>query len=85
VDVESSKAKVAIASRFIFLIIAILVPICWWADTIIQDFDNPLLIKAQRELRASLYIGWGSAGLMILGGALLCSSCPPSDENEYDV
>ncbi|CAB1333239.1 unnamed protein product [Coregonus sp. 'balchen'] len=80
VDNETSKAKVAIASGIVFLIAAllVLVPVCWSANTIIRDFYNPLLVEAQRrELGASLYIGWGSAGLMILGGALLCSSCPP--------
>ncbi|XP_052377710.1 uncharacterized protein LOC118384908 [Oncorhynchus keta] len=84
VDDESSKAKVAIASGVVFLIAAllVLVPVCWSANTIIRDFYNPLLVEAQRrELGASLYIGWGSAGLMILGGALLCCSCPPKDEN----
>nr|XP_029544720.1 claudin-4-like [Oncorhynchus nerka] len=84
VDNERSKAKVAIASGVVFLIAAllVLVPVCWSANTIIRDFYNPLLVEAQRrELGASLYIGWGSAGLMILGGALLCCSCPPKDEN----
>nr|XP_046173040.1 uncharacterized protein LOC124006896 [Oncorhynchus gorbuscha] len=84
VDNERSKSKVAIASGVVFLIAAllVLVPVCWSANTIIRDFYNPLLVEAQRrELGASLYIGWGSAGLMILGGALLCCSCPPKDEN----
>uniref|UniRef100_A0A665WPY9 Claudin n=1 Tax=Echeneis naucrates TaxID=173247 RepID=A0A665WPY9_ECHNA len=49
-------------------------------------FYNPVLINAQRrELGAALYMGWGTAALLFLGGSLLCSSCPPRDENSYDV
>lgn len=88
VEDERQKSKVAIASGIVFLIagLMVLIPVCWTANTIIRDFYNPLLTNAQRrELGASLYIGWGSAGLLFLGGGLLCSSCPPRDENEYDV
>lgn len=86
---EVQKVKVAIAAGVTFLIagVLVLIPVCWTAHTIIQDFYNPTLISAQkRELGASLYIGWGAAGLLILGGALLCSSCPPSEEKyDYDI
>ncbi|CAB1347895.1 unnamed protein product [Coregonus sp. 'balchen'] len=89
VEDEASKAKVAIASGIIFIVagVLILVPVCWSANTIIRDFYNPLLVEAQRrELGASLYIGWGTAGLLILGGGLLCSSCPPKEErDDYPV
>ncbi|KAM9729150.1 claudin-4-like [Menidia menidia] len=88
VDDERQKSKIAIASGVVFIIagVLVLVPVCWTANTIIRDFYNPTLTNAQkRELGASLYIGWASAGLLLLGGALLCSSCPPSDENDYDV
>ncbi|XP_071362622.1 claudin-4-like isoform X1 [Trachinotus anak] len=85
---ERQKSKVAIAAGITFLIagLLVLIPVCWTANTITRDFHNPILINAQRrELGASLYIGWGAAGLLLLGGGLLCSSCPPRDENNYDV
>lgn len=88
VEDERQKSKVAIASGIVFIIagLLVLIPVCWTANTIIRDFYNPILTNAQRrELGASLYIGWGSAGLLFLGGGLLCSSCPPSDDNNYDV
>lgn len=88
VDDERQKCKVAIASGIVFIIagLMVLIPVCWTANTIIRDFYNPVMTNAQRrELGASLYIGWGSAGLLFLGGGLLCSSCPPNDENDYDV
>ncbi|XP_023252792.1 claudin-4-like [Seriola lalandi dorsalis] len=88
VDDERQKCKVAIAAGITFLIagLLVLIPVSWTGNTIIRDFYNPLMTNAQRrELGASLYIGWGTAGLLFLGGGLLCSSCPPSDENDYDV
>ncbi|XP_056139013.1 claudin e [Lampris incognitus] len=88
VEDERAKAKVAIASGIIFICagVLILIPVCWSANTIIRDFYNPIITNAQRrELGAALYIGWGTAGLLILGGALLCSSCPPKDESDYPV
>ncbi|KAI3373206.1 hypothetical protein L3Q82_006523 [Scortum barcoo] len=82
---ERQKCKVAIASGIFFLIagLLVLIPVCWTTNTIIRNFYNPLMIDAQRrELGASLYIKWGSVGLLFLGGGLLCSSCPPRDEKE---
>ncbi|KAM6986461.1 claudin-4-like [Aplochiton taeniatus] len=88
IEDEVAKCKVAITAGIIFIIagLLVLVPVCWTTNAIIQDFYNPLLIDAQRrELGASLYIGWGAAGLLFLGGGLLCSSCPPNNEQDYDV
>ncbi|XP_066501483.1 claudin-4-like [Hoplias malabaricus] len=86
VENETSKAKVAVTAGVIFIISGVLclVPVCWTAQNIIQDFYNPLLNQAQkRELGASLFIGWGAAALLIIGGGLLCSSCPPKDKGTY--
>nr|XP_006640935.1 PREDICTED: claudin-like protein ZF-A89 [Lepisosteus oculatus] len=82
VEEESTKAKICIASGLFFIVSGILclIPVCWSANTIIRDFYNPLITNAQRrELGASLYIGWGAGGLLILGGGLLCSQCPKGD------
>ncbi|MGH0153327.1 UNVERIFIED_CONTAM: hypothetical protein FKN15_036478 [Acipenser sinensis] len=79
---ESTKAKICIVSGIIFIIAGVLtmIPVCWSANTIISDFYNPLIHDAQRrELGASLYIGWGAAALLIIGGGLLCCNCPPRD------
>ncbi|XP_028322005.1 claudin-4-like [Gouania willdenowi] len=85
---EREKSKVAIASGVVFLVagLLMLIPVSWTANTIIRDFYSPIITNAQRrELGASLYVGWASAGLLLMGGALLCSSCPPRDKMNYDV
>lgn len=88
VEDDYSKAKVAIAAGAVFVCagILVLIPVCWSANTIVRDFYNPVLTDAQRrEIGASLYIGWATAALLILGGGLLCSSCPRKDSPEYPV
>uniref|UniRef100_A0A8C8ZZ30 Claudin n=1 Tax=Prolemur simus TaxID=1328070 RepID=A0A8C8ZZ30_PROSS len=79
VEDKDSKARLVLTSGIIFVIsgVLILVPICWTANAIIQDFYNPLVADAQkRELGASLYLGWAASGLLFLGGGLLCCTCP---------
>lgn len=81
IDDKASKAKVMIVAGVLFLVAGImqLIPVSWSANTIIRDFYNPLLSNPQRwELGASLYIGWAATALLIMGGSLLCCSCPPS-------
>lgn len=82
VEDESAKAKVCIAAGAMFIIAGVLclIPVSWTANTVIRDFYNPMLTNAQkREIGASLFIGWGAAALLILGGGLLCANCPPKD------
>ncbi|KAI5622404.1 claudin-3 [Silurus asotus] len=82
---EASKAKVMIVSGIFFIISGILtlIAVFWTSNTVVQDFYNPLVPLTQRmELGASLYIGYGAAAFLIIGGALLCCTCPPR-ENSY--
>lgn len=79
-----AKAKACIAAGVLLIICGLLclVAVSWTASVVIRDFYNPQLINAQkRELGASLYIGWGAGGLLILGGGLLCAQCPPKEDN----
>ncbi|XP_028276235.1 claudin f [Parambassis ranga] len=77
---DSSKAKVVIICGCLIILAAVLVliPVCWSAAITITDFQNPLTIETQRrELGACIYIGWGSAAVLLLGGIILTTSCPP--------
>ncbi|XP_028450981.1 claudin-4-like [Perca flavescens] len=88
VENESSKTKVAITAGVMFIVAGILclIPVCWTTNTIIMDFYNPQLISAQkRELGAALYIGFTAAALLLIGGGIFCSSCPPKDNSTYNT
>lgn len=75
----TAKARVATAAGVFFLLAGILslVPPSWIANTVIKDFYDPLVAQSQkRELGASIFICWGAAVLMVIGGGLLCTSWP---------
>ncbi|XP_076592020.1 uncharacterized protein LOC143323807 isoform X1 [Chaetodon auriga] len=77
---DSSKAKVVIIGGCLIIASAvlILIPVCWSATITITDFQNPLTIETQRrEIGASIYIGWASAAILLIGGIILTTSCPP--------
>uniref|UniRef100_A0A8C7X3Q1 Claudin-3 n=1 Tax=Oryzias sinensis TaxID=183150 RepID=A0A8C7X3Q1_9TELE len=83
IEDESAKAKVMIISGIFFILagLLVLIPVSWSANAIIQDFYNPLVpVVMKGEMGASLYIGWGAAALFLIGGALLCTRCPPKEE-----
>ncbi|KAM6986462.1 claudin-like protein ZF-A89 [Aplochiton taeniatus] len=86
IEDEQAKVKVAIASGVGFLLagLLLLIPVAWSTNTVIRDFYNPIMNDAQRrELGAALFIGFGSGGLMLLGGGLLCCHCRPREEGGY--
>lgn len=77
---DASKAKVVIIAGCLMIVCAVLVliPVCWSAAITITDFQNPLTVETQRrEIGASIYIGWASAAILLLGGIILTTSCPP--------
>ncbi|KAF7238855.1 Claudin-3 [Varanus komodoensis] len=83
VEDEGAKARIVITSGSLFIISGILalIPICWTANSIIRDFYNPMVIEPlKRELGAALYVGWAASALLLLGGSLLCCSCPPRED-----
>ncbi|KAI3373773.1 hypothetical protein L3Q82_022357 [Scortum barcoo] len=83
IEDEASKAKVMIIAGIFFILggILVLIPVSWTASVIIRDFYNPIVPISQRsEIGASLYIGWGAAALLLIGGAMLCTSCPPKEK-----
>ncbi|NXA35237.1 CLD4 protein, partial [Eudromia elegans] len=88
VEDDSAKAKVMVGSGIIFIIAGImtLIPISWSANSIIRDFYDPLVTESQkRELGSSLYVGWAASALLLLGGLILCCSCPRRGEKPYSA
>ncbi|XP_008307054.1 claudin f [Cynoglossus semilaevis] len=77
---DSSKAIVVIIGGCLIIVagILVLIPVCWSATITITDFMSALTLQTQkREIGASIYIGWASAGILLVGGIILTTSCPP--------
>ncbi|KAJ0063565.1 hypothetical protein NL108_003891 [Boleophthalmus pectinirostris] len=73
-DSPSAKTILLVVGGVFFLLACLttLVPVCWVAHTVIKDFYNPTLMDAQRrELGPALYVGWGTAGLLLAAGVIL--------------
>ncbi|XP_034608692.1 claudin-4-like [Trachemys scripta elegans] len=88
VDDKGAKAKISITAGAVFILagIGLLIPVSWSANTIISNFYNPMVPEAlKRELGASLYVGWAASALLVFGGAILCCSCPPSQDAPYPM
>ncbi|KAL6098757.1 cldn4 [Pungitius sinensis] len=88
IEDEEAKSKVAIAAGVFFIVggIMCLIPASWTAHEVIRNFYSPMMLESQkRELGASLFIGWGSAGLLLVGGALLCCQCRQRKDDRYSV
>ncbi|NXS04647.1 CLD14 protein, partial [Oxylabes madagascariensis] len=81
---EGSPAKASIAGSggigFVMAGLFCLVPVSWSTSDIVTDFYDPTLPAGMKyEIGQALYLGFFSSALTILGGALLCASCPGSE------
>lgn len=71
---QETKARLARTGGALFAAAAVvfLVPVCWTAYSVVRDFYDPAVAAPlKRELGPALYLGWGVALLMLLGGALI--------------
>ncbi|XP_071394394.1 claudin-4 [Centroberyx affinis] len=71
------KTSVGIAGGAVFIIAGVLciIPVSLSAHSIITGFFNPQATQERRgELGASIYVGWVSGALLIIGGGMLCST-----------
>ncbi|XP_077596684.1 claudin-like protein ZF-A89 [Stigmatopora nigra] len=85
---ETAKSRVVAAAGVLCLVggLLLLIPVSWSAHVVIRNFYNPVLGGSQRrELGAALFVGWGSAGLLLIGGALLLCSCASRKDGRYSV
>lgn len=82
---EAVKARVMIASGGALITAALtqIVPVSWSAHTIIAEFYNPIIPSGQKmEIGAALYLGWAASALLLVGGSILCCSCPPQEDKQ---
>ncbi|KAM7248032.1 hypothetical protein CapIbe_000071 [Capra ibex] len=86
-DDDKVKGHILLTAGVIFIItgLVVLIPVSWVANSIIRDFYNPIVDIAQkRELGEALYIGWTTALVLMVGGALFCcASCCHEKSSSY--
>ncbi|XP_015739218.1 claudin-8-like [Coturnix japonica] len=59
---------------FLLTGVLVLIPVSWTGGGIIHDFYDPKVpTPLKRELGAALYVGWVSAALLVVAGAMYCS------------
>ncbi|XP_029956107.1 claudin-4-like [Salarias fasciatus] len=71
------KDNIGLSGGVVFIVAGLLciVPVSWTAHNIITGFFSPGAIEERRgELGASIYVGWASGALLVLGGGILCST-----------
>ncbi|XP_072308803.1 claudin-4-like isoform X2 [Eucyclogobius newberryi] len=74
-----AKQRVVISSGLIFCLSSLttIVAVAWTANSIINDFYNPRVPEVlKKELGAAIYCGFVTSGLLLIGGLLLCITCP---------
>ncbi|KAG8448060.1 hypothetical protein GDO86_015236 [Hymenochirus boettgeri] len=79
------KDKLAIVGGVLYILggILCLVPICWNLHSILRDFYSALIPDSMRyEIGPALYLGILSSIVSVLGGAILCASCPPREASQ---
>ncbi|XP_060678587.1 claudin-4-like [Hemiscyllium ocellatum] len=74
---EGVKGKVAAGAGGLLVLagLLVLVPVSWSAHLTVSNFYDPQ-VTDKREIGTSIWVGWVAAGLLALGGALLCCSWP---------
>ena len=85
IEEEGVKARVMISSGAAFITAALtqMVPVSWSAHTIITEFYSPIIPSGQKmEIGAALYLGWAASALLLIGGSILCCSCPPQEDKQ---
>ncbi|KAL0962457.1 hypothetical protein UPYG_G00340230 [Umbra pygmaea] len=84
-DDHRTKASIALSGGVLFILtgFCVLVPVSWTADTVVRNFYNPNVpVMHKRELGQAIYLGWASAVILIISGAVLSSTCPEIERRE---
>lgn len=80
VENEDAKPKISLVAGVGLLIagLLMLIPASWSANTVVREFNNPLLTGSQKmEMGPCIFIGWAAGVLLMLAGGLLCCFSRP--------
>ncbi|XP_066478238.1 claudin-14 [Tiliqua scincoides] len=84
---SSTKTAIAVLGGILFMLAGFLclIPVSWSTNDVVTDFYNPMLPNGMKyEIGQALYLGFVSATLSIIGGALLSASCQNSRSDTTD-
>ncbi|NXO63817.1 CLD2 protein, partial [Phainopepla nitens] len=76
------KDRVAVAGGAVFVLGGVLgfIPVVWNIHVVLRDFHNPVIPDSMKfELGEALYLGIISSLFSLIGGFILCTSCPARD------
>ncbi|XP_007907010.1 claudin-14 [Callorhinchus milii] len=76
---SSAKGHMAVLGGICFILggISCLIPVSWSTSDLVREFYNPIFLSGSKyEMGEALYIGFVSTALTLVGGFLLCLSCP---------
>ncbi|XP_025050232.1 claudin-2 isoform X1 [Alligator sinensis] len=78
-----AKDRVAVIGGVIFVLGGLLcfIPVVWNIHVVLRDFYNPMIPDSMKyEIGEALYLGIMSALVSLIGGFILCASCPPRNQ-----
>ncbi|KAM9348183.1 claudin-4-like [Symphorus nematophorus] len=85
---SSSKKKASLLGGALCVLAGILclVSVSWSAAATISVYNDPFVTAAmKREVGSSIYIGWASSLLLLLGGALICFVCGEKERSQPSI
>ncbi|KAM8954375.1 claudin-20 [Pelodytes ibericus] len=85
---RQTKTNIAFAGGTCFLLAGIcgLVSVCWYMKEIVSSFLDPSVPDSgKHEPGGAVYVGFISAGLHFLAGAVFCASCSKKHQEEWDT
>nr|XP_046245619.1 claudin-17-like [Scatophagus argus] len=75
-NMKGKNVTLALAgSSFLLSFLTTLIPVSWVGHTVIRNFYNPTVLDSEkRELGEALFIGWATAGVLLITGIILLFS-----------
>ncbi|NXI92259.1 CLD19 protein, partial [Psophia crepitans] len=76
-----TKSRIAVAGGVLFILsgLCTLAAVSLYATQVTYEFFRESAVPVNARFGSALFIGWGAASLTVLGGSLLCCSCPAKE------